>query len=282
METVRTVAALRPLLARARRDEKEVGLVPTMGALHRGHLSLTALARRDNDVVVASIFVNPAQFGPNEDLTRYPRTPDEDAALLEEAGVDVLFMPSVDEVYPAGFATRVDVGPIGTVLEGKTRPAHFDGVATVVTKLFNMVGPDRAYFGQKDAQQVAVIKQMVRDLNLPVSIVAAPIVREADGLALSSRNRYLSTQERTAATVLFRALRAGRQAATASEATSETVRAVMQAVVEAEPLARLDYAEMVDAATMAPLAAPREGALLVIAATVGSTRLIDNIPLDNL
>ncbi len=253
-----------------------------MGALHRGHLSLAALARRDGGVVVASIFVNPAQFGPNEDLVRYPRTPDDDAAELREAGVDVLFMPSVAEVYPEGFATRVEVGPIGTVLEGKTRPVHFSGVATVVTKLFNMVGPDRAYFGQKDAQQVAVIRQMVRDLNLPVSIVAGPIVREDDGLALSSRNRFLSPEERTAAAVLSRALAAGRRAAGEPGATDATVRAAMREAVMTEPLARLDYAELVDAATMEPLDEPRRGALLVIAAVVGSTRLIDNMPLDGL
>jgi len=279
LETVHTVAALRGLLARARREGKEVGLVPTMGALHRGHLSLVALARRGDDVVVASIFVNPAQFGPNEDLTRYPRTRAEDVALLQGAGVDVLFMPSVAEVYPRGFATRVEVGPIGTVLEGKTRPGHFGGVATVVTKLFNMGGPDRAYFGQKDAQQIAVIKQMVRDLDLPVSIVAGPTVREDDGLALSSRNRFLSARERTAATVLSRALQAGRQEAEERGATSEKVRLAMHDVVMAEPLARLDYATVVDAATMDPLDEPRPDALLVIAVVVGSTRLIDNMVL---
>jgi pantoate--beta-alanine ligase len=230
--------------------------------------------------VVASVFVNPTQFGPAEDLARYPRTPERDVALLRAEGVDVLFMPSAEEMYPPGFATRVEVGRIGAVLEGASRPGHFSGVATVVLKLFELIHPTRAYFGQKDAQQLAVIRQMVRDFNLPVEIVAGPTIREPDGLALSSRNAYLAPAERRAATVLYGALSAARDRYGAGERDAAVLRHVMHRTVSEEPLARLDYAEVVNPNTMEPLATAQAGALLVIAARIGPTRLIDNMALD--
>jgi pantoate--beta-alanine ligase len=251
-----------------------------MGALHEGHLSHVRRARARDEVVVASVFVNPTQFGPSEDLTRYPRTPERDAALLAAESVDVLFMPSAEEMYPPGFATRVEAGRIGEVLEGASRPGHFAGVATVVLKLFGLVRPTRAYFGQKDAQQLAVIRQMVRDLNLPVEIVAGPTIREFDGLAMSSRNAYLSPAERRAATVLYHALTAARDRYSAGKRDAEALRHVMHKTVSEEPLARLDYAEVVNADTMEPPAMVEAGALLVIAARIGTTRLIDSMALD--
>jgi pantoate--beta-alanine ligase len=278
--TCTTIAELSDTLAPHWRTGAAIGLVPTMGALHEGHLSHMCRARARDEVVVASVFVNPTQFGPSEDLTRYPRTPERDAALLEAEGVDVLFMPSAEEMYPPGFATRVEVGRIGEVLEGASRPGHFAGVATVVLKLFQLVRPTRAYFGQKDAQQLAVIRQMVRDLNLPVEIVAGPTIREPDGLAMSSRNAYLNPAERRAATVLYHALTAARDRYDAGERAAEALRHVMHRAVSEEPLARLDYAEVVDADTMEPPATAETGALLVIAAHIGTTRLIDNMALD--
>jgi pantoate--beta-alanine ligase len=226
------------------------------------------------------VFVNPTQFGPSEDLAHYPRTPERDAALLAAEGADVLFMPSAEEMYPPGFGARVEVGRIGEVLEGASRPGHLAGVATVVLKLFQLVRPTRADFGQKDAQQLAVIRQMVRDLNLPVEIVAGPTMREPDGLAMSSRNAYLSPAERRAATVLYHALTAARERYNAGERAAEALRHVMHKTVSAEPLARLDYAEVVNADTMEPPAMVEAGALLVIAARIGTTRLIDSMALD--
>jgi pantoate--beta-alanine ligase len=280
MNTCTTIAELSDTLAPHWRTGAAIGLVPTMGALHEGHLSHVRRARARDEVVVASVFVNPTQFGPLEDLTRYPRTPERDAALLEAEGVDVLFMPSAEEMYPPGFATRVEVGHIGEVLEGASRPGHFAGVATVVLKLFQLVRPTRAYFGQKDAQQLAVIRQMVRDLNLPVEIVAGPTIREPDGLARSSRNAYLSPAERRAATVLYHALITARDRFNAGECDAEALRHVMHRAVSEEPLARLDYAEVVNADTMEPPAMVEAGTLLVIAARIGTTRLIDNLALD--
>jgi pantoate--beta-alanine ligase len=280
MNTYATIRDLRSALAPHWRTGAAIGLVPTMGALHEGHLSHVRRARARDEVVVASVFVNPTQFGPSEDLARYPRTPERDAALLEAEGVDVLFMPSAEEMYPPGFATRVEVGRIGEVLEGASRPGHFAGVATVVLKLFGLVRPTRAYFGQKDAQQLAVIRQMVRDLNLPVEIVAGPTMREPDGLAMSSRNAYLSPAERRAATVLYRALTVARDRYNAGERAAEVLRHVMHSTLSEEPLARLDYAEVVNADTMEVPARVEAGALLVIAARIGTTRLIDNMALD--
>jgi pantoate--beta-alanine ligase len=280
MNTCTTIAELSDTLAPHWRTGAAIGLVPTMGALHEGHLSHVRRARARDEVVVASVFVNPTQFGPSEDLTRYPRTPERDATLLEAEGVHVLVMPSAEEMYPPGFATRVEVGRIGEVLEGASRPGHFAGVATVVLKLFQLVRPTRAYFGQKDAQQLAVIRQMVRDLNLPVEIVAGPTIREPDGLAMSSRNAYLNPGERRAATVLYCALTAARDRYNAGERDAEALRHVMHKTVSEEPLARLDYAEVVNADTMEPPAMAEAGALLVIAAQIGTTRLIDNMTLD--
>jgi len=230
-------------------------------------------------VVVCSIFLNPTQFGPSEGLTRYPRTPARDEALLRDEDVDHLFMPSVDEMYPAGFSTRVDIGSLDAVLEGAERPGHFAGVATVVAKLLNIVRPTHAYFGQKDAQQLAVLRRMVRDLDMPVEIVAGPTVREPDGLAMSSRNVYLSPDERRAAPALYRALTAARERFLSGARDGEGLRQVMREVVATEPLVRLEYAELVDPDTMEALDVARPGALLVIAARVGTTRLIDNLAL---
>ncbi len=279
MDIHTTIAGLRDALTPAWRAGADIGFVPSLGALHEGHLSHVRRARVREAVVVCSVFLNPTQFGPSEDLTRYPRTPARDEALLHDEGVDHLFMPSVDEMYPAGFATHVDVGRLGDVLEGAERPGHFAGVATVVAKLLNIVRPTHAYFGQKDAQQLAVLRRMVRDLDMPVEIVAGPTIREPDGLAMSSRNVYLSPDERRAAPALYRALTAARDRFLSGARDGDELRRVMRAVVATEPLVRLEYAALVDPDTMEPLEAARPGALLVIAARVGATRLIDNLPL---
>ena len=256
----------------------EVGLVPTMGYLHEGHLALVRQARRENKVLVVSIFVNPAQFGPHEDLGAYPRDLPRDLRLLEEAGADIAFTPTLEEMYPPGYVTYVDPGgPLASEAEGASRPGHFRGVATVVLKLFAIVRPRLAYFGQKDAQQVAVISRMVTDLNLPVRLRVLPTTREADGLAMSSRNAYLKEEDRTAARILYKALQAGRvtfeehpgeRAALASEA--------MKATVASEPRARLDYADVRDPGTFLKKEVLQGPAVLVIAARIGPARLIDN------
>jgi pantoate--beta-alanine ligase len=255
-----------------------VGLVPTMGYLHEGHISLVRRARAENAVVAVSIFVNPTQFGPREDLSRYPRDLPRDLALLESAGADVVFTPAAEDMYPPGFATYVDpAGPLTLRLEAASRPGHFRGVATVVAKLFNLVRPDRAYFGQKDAQQVAVIRRMVADLNVPLELRICPTVREADGLAMSSRNSYLGPEDRAAATVLSRALQVGARAFDDRSAVGvEVVRRAMTEVIAAEPRATLDYADVCDPDTFEPLTELRAPALLAIAARVGPARLIDN------
>ncbi|MGH2881209.1 MAG: pantoate--beta-alanine ligase, partial [Solirubrobacteraceae bacterium] len=257
-----------------------IGLVPTMGAFHDGHLSLMRGARRDCDVVVVSLFVNPTQFNDVGDLDAYPRDPERDAELAAEIGVDYLFAPSVDEVYPSGFATTVSVAGVTDMLEGAHRGrAHFDAVATVVTKLFNIVSPDVAYFGQKDAQQAVVIRRLVRDLNIPVSIEVCPTIREADGLAMSSRNVHLSPADRVRATALHRALASVRNAVSAGERDPGGARDLALAELaraEIEP----DYIELVSADTMAPLDRIDREALAVLAARVGGTRLIDNEPID--
>lgn len=254
-----------------------LGLVPTMGFLHAGHLSLVERARAECDHVGVSIFVNPTQFGPSEDLGRYPRDLARDLALLEPLGVDLVWTPGAAEMYPPGFQTWVTVDEVSAPLEGKHRPGHFRGVTTVVAKLFNAFTPDRAYFGQKDAQQAAVIRRMVRDLNFPLEVVVCPIKREPDGLALSSRNVYLSPAERQAATVLFRALSAARAAYEAGERDGEMLRARMASTLAAEPLAREEYVSVADPDTLAELACIEDRALLSMAVRVGSTRLIDNL-----
>ena len=257
---------------------KKVGFVPTMGYLHEGHLSLVRRGREENDILLASIFVNPAQFGPHEDLERYPRDLSRDLRMLETVGVDVVFVPTTEEIYPSGFATYVDLtGPLSGEAEGERRPGHFRGVATVVLKLFQIVLPHQAYFGQKDAQQAAVIARMVTDFNLPVKLRVLSTIREADGLAMSSRNAYLNPQERAAATVLYSALQAGRMAFEAHLNKGPLiVTQAMNEVVLAEPLAQLDYAEVRDPGSFNQLEILRAPALLLIAARVGPARLIDN------
>ncbi|GAC1472565.1 MAG: pantoate--beta-alanine ligase [Candidatus Dormibacteraceae bacterium] len=260
---------------RWRRDGLGIGLVPTMGALHAGHLSLMEEARRHNAVVIASIFVNPIQFGAGEDFLRYPRDLDRDADMLRRAGIDAIYRPAVDVMYPPGSSTRIHVSGVSEPLEGVARPGHFEGVATVVAKLFASVEPDRAYFGQKDAQQVAVVKRMARDLDLPVDICVGPTVREADGLAMSSRNAYLSPAERAAAVCLSSALRLAAEAYAGGTRRPEELRKVIWARLEAEPLAKVEYAELVDPETFAS-----PGSLAVVAVRIGKgskkTRLIDN------
>ncbi len=253
------------------------GLVPTMGFLHEGHLALVQRARLENDHVAVSIFVNPTQFGPTEDLSAYPRDLQADLRLLADLGVDLVWTPPVDEVYGPGYQTYVTVEEVTRVLEGATRPTHFRGVATIVAKLFNVFQPDRAYFGQKDAQQAVVIQQMVRDLAFPLEIVVCPIVRERDGLAKSSRNIYLTPEQRAAAPVLNRALTAARQAWLAGERDGERLRQVMADVLAAEPLAQVDYVSAADPVTLAELGQATNGVLLSMAVRVGRARLIDNL-----
>jgi pantoate--beta-alanine ligase len=261
----------------ARVEGRVIGFVPTMGALHAGHLSLVQAARRDSSPVVVSIFVNPKQFGPQEDFAKYPRPIEDDQAQLERLGVDFLFAPSVDEMYPPGFRTTVIVENLGDRLEGRARPGHFRGVATAVLKLLEIVAPQFAYFGRKDAQQVRVIRQMAADLALDAEIVTCPIVREADGLALSSRNAYLSPQERRAATVLYRSLDAARQAIAAGEHDAARLVEAMRGVLATEPLAAPDYAEIVDADSFQTVTRLRGACLALLAVRIGATRLIDNM-----
>ena len=278
MTTVHTIAELRTRLDGARAHGDQVGFVPTMGFLHAGHVSLMAAARAADDLVVTSIFVNPLQFGPGEDLDAYPRDLAGDTAAAADAGVDVLFVPSVEEMYPDGpVATTVTVAGVSEPMEGRTRPGHFAGVATVVAKLFAIVGPCRAYFGEKDWQQLAVVRRMVSDLSLPVEVVGCPTSREPDGLARSSRNAYLTAEERAAAPVVHAALQAGRMAIDAGERHPAKVRALVADLISAEPLADLDYAEVVDARTLQPVD-PLAGDLrLLAAARFGRARLIDNL-----
>lgn len=256
-----------------------IGLVPTMGYLHDGHLSLISAAA-ENDVKVMSIFVNPLQFGSSQDLANYPRDLDRDLAMAAGAGVEVVFAPSAEEIFPSGHGTGLDVGRIAELSEGVHRPGHFNGVATVLAKLFNIVRPDRAYFGKKDAQQIAVIRQMVKDLDMAVEIVACPTVRESDGLAMASRNVHLSHEERRAATVLSKALFAGRDAAELGEKSAAKVGGIVDLIVREEPLARLQYVEVVDPVTFERLDRIAGQATIVVAAFVGSTRLIDNVDVD--
>jgi pantoate--beta-alanine ligase len=278
LTTIVGIAALRARLDAERASGRTVGFVPTMGYLHAGHASLMARARGETDVVIVSIFVNPLQFAPSEDLAAYPRDLAADTALAEAEGVDVLFVPTETEMYPDGVVrTNVSVAQVSAGLEASTRPTHFDGVATVVAKLLAIVGTCRAYFGEKDFQQIAVVRRMVRDLSLPVEVVACPTLRDPDGLALSSRNIYLLPAERAAAPVLHAALLAGRMAIDAGEVNPAKVRALVADLINAEPLAHLDYAEVVDAETLQRMD-PLVGELrLLAAARFGKARLIDNI-----
>jgi len=281
MKTHTAIAALRADLAAERRLGRSIGLVPTMGALHDGHRSLLRAARGRDDVVVGTIFVNPTQFGPAEDFDRYPRTFEADAAAMTAAGVDYLFAPAVAEMYPAGTpATRVEVGPIGDVGEGRWRPGFLTAVATVCVKLFSIATPDRAYFGEKDAQQLATIRQVTADLNLPLVIVGCPTVREPDGLALSSRNAYLSPEERRAAPALARALFQARSAARAGECDAAVLTGMVARELRREPAVALQYVEVFDAARFEPLERLDAPAILAAAAHLGGTRLIDNVALE--
>lgn len=250
-----------------------------MGALHDGHLSLVRAAKESTDVTAASIFINPTQFGPNEDLAKYPRSFERDCEMLEREGVEIIFAPSVDEMYPAGAVTWVTVEELSEKLDGRSRPGHFRGVTTVVAKLFHIVEPDRAFFGQKDAAQVAIIRRMVRDLDLPVEIVVCPIVREPDGLAMSSRNAYLSAEQRKQALVLHRALERVQRAAAGGEREASRLVNVGHEEFRKEPSVRLDYFEIVSPDTLDPVKDTSKGALVAVAAYVGTTRLIDNISL---
>jgi pantoate--beta-alanine ligase len=258
---------------------KPVGLVPTMGYLHDGHLSLVRQARQECSSVVVSIFVNPSQFGPKEDFSAYPRDVSRDLALLESVGVDLVWMPEVEDMYPAGYQTWVIVEDVAQPLEGSMRPGHFRGVATVVAKLFNAVQPQKAYFGQKDAQQVAVIRRMTEDLNLDVDIVVCPIRREADGLAMSSRNKYLSPDERIAARELYRALTTAQQAFLKGERSGDRLKDILKEVLAGEPLAKIQYVSCADIDSLQELATITHSAILSMAVYVGKTRLIDNMVL---
>lgn len=280
MIVVHTIQEVRTFIKAQRAEGKSIGFVPTMGYLHEGHLSLMKRAKEENDVVVASIFVNPMQFGPNEDLDSYPRDLDRDAKLCEEVGVSLIFHPEPEEMYAKDFTSFVDMNGVTKELCGKSRPVHFRGVCTVVNKLFNIVTPDRAYFGQKDAQQLAVIRRMVRDLNMDIQIVGCPIVREEDGLAKSSRNTYLSEEERKAALILSKAIRLGRSMAEEGEKDAAKIEGVMREVIETEPLAKIDYVSIVDAVSVEPIRTLRGEVLGAIAVYIGKTRLIDNFIID--
>lgn len=276
MQIANTIAEMKALRLK---HLGSVGFVPTMGYLHDGHLALVKRARAENAVVVVSIFVNPTQFGPAEDFASYPRDTQRDLALLEKEMVDIVFTPSSEEMYPEGFSSWVEVEKITERLEGSHRPGHFRGVATVVTKLFNIIKPTRAYFGQKDAQQALVIKKMVTDLNMDLEIVVAPTVRESDGLAMSSRNTYLNPKEREAATILFKALTLAQNLWGEGERNADTIRQEMVSLISSEPLAKIDYVSIADAETLEELSRIDRPALASLAVRIGRTRLIDNVVL---
>jgi pantoate--beta-alanine ligase len=280
MKICKTIEEMRSASSATRREGKRFGFVPTMGALHEGHLSLVRAAKAKSDVVAVSIFVNPLQFGPTEDLAKYPRSFERDREFLEKEAVDILFAPQTEEMYPKGAVTYVTVEGLSEKLCGSSRPGHFRGVTTVVAKLFHIVEPDLAFFGQKDAAQATIIRRMVRDLNLPVEIVVCPIVREPDGLAMSSRNAYLSPQERKTALVLNRSLTETKNRFDQGERNAIALIAVGKQIVAQEPAARLDYFEILDPGTLDPIQALTSPALVAVAAFVGNTRLIDNILLN--
>jgi len=276
MQIVSTVEEVREIVKKWRSEGLSVGLVPTMGYLHEGHKSLIDKAVEENQRVVVSVFVNPIQFGPTEDLATYPRDLERDAALCENAGADLIFHPEKEDMYFDDFCTYVDMENLTKGLCGKTRPTHFRGVCTVVSKLFNIVHPDRAYFGQKDAQQLAVVRRMVRDLNFDLEIVGCPIIREKDGLAKSSRNTYLSPEERAAAIILHKGLMKGEEVVRAGERNAEAVKKAIRDVIESEPLAKVDYVEVVDFDTIEEVETLKGNVLAAVAVYIGKTRLIDN------
>jgi len=277
MQIAKTIADMKALRTKSLGS---VGFVPTMGYLHQGHLALVKQSRAENSVVIASIFVNPTQFGPTEDFKSYPRDTERDLAMLRKERTDIVFMPSAEEMYPEGFNSWVDVEKVTDRLEGSYRPGHFKGVATVVAKLFNIVEPARAYFGQKDAQQALVIKKMVADLNMNLEVIVAPTVRESDGLAMSSRNVYLNPQERQAAIVLFKVLTLARNRREKGERNAETVRQEMTSLISQEPLAKIEYVSIADAQTLEELSEIDKPALVSLAVRIGKTRLIDNMLLE--
>jgi len=277
LETIRTIEWMKQVARQARAEGRSAGFVPTMGALHAGHMSLVRAALAESQPVIASIFVNPTQFGPNEDFQKYPRTFEADSKKLEDAGVDYLFAPESSEIYPPGFRTWVNVEGLSERLEGKSRPGHFRGITTVVLKLLEIVQPQKAFFGRKDAQQARIIRQMARDLHLDSEIVVCPIVREPDGLAMSSRNAYLNPKERRAATTLFRALDGARVSISRGERDALRLTAAMRETLRTEPLAETDYAELVDAETLEPVTRLRGACLALLAVRIGATRLIDNL-----
>lgn len=277
MQVVKTISEIRALRQKLKGS---VGFVPTMGFLHEGHLALVKRAKTENSIVMVSIYVNPAQFGPREDFGAYPRDLDRDLELLRKERTDIVFVPSDDEMYPPGFNSWVDVEKVTERLEGASRPGHFRGVATLVAKLFNVVQPTRAYFGQKDAQQVVVIKRIVADLNMGIEIVVVPTVRESDGLAMSSRNVYLSPNERQAATTLFKALTLAQRLWRGGERDAEKIRRQMTALIQKGPLAQIDYVSIADAETLEELDLIDRPAVASLAVRIGKTRLIDNMPLE--
>lgn len=280
VEMLETAHELRQRVSAWKRGGARVGFVPTMGALHEGHLALVRRARQLAERVVVSIFVNPTQFGPQEDFERYPRDLESDAELLQPAGCDLLFLPAVSTIYPDGHSTFVEVRDVSSGFEGSQRPGHFRGVATVVTQLFHLVQPDVAVFGEKDAQQLAVVRRLVRDLHLPLQIEPLPTVREEDGLALSSRNAYLSPEDRRSATVLYRALSAAREAIENGERSADAVREVLQTVLASEPSLVVDYADIVDADGFQPIEYLRDRIVIPVAGRLGSTRLLDNLQIE--
>jgi pantoate--beta-alanine ligase len=277
LETIHTIEWMKQVARQARAEGRSTGFVPTMGALHAGHLSLVRTALAESQPVIASIFVNPTQFGPGEDFQKYPRTIEADSKKLEDAGVDYLFAPESSEIYPPGFRTWVNVEGLSERLEGRTRQGHFRGVTTVVLKLLEIVQPRKAFFGRKDAQQARIIRQMARDLHLESEIVVCPIVREPDGLAMSSRNAYLNLEERRAATILFRALDGARISISRGERDALRLTAAMREAIRTERLAELDYAELVEAETLEPVTRLRGVCLALLAVRIGATRLIDNL-----
>lgn len=279
MQIIKTITETKSIIKTVKAQGKSIGFVPTMGFLHRGHLTLIEKARSENDFVVVSIFVNPTQFGVGEDFETYPRSLERDAALCEQGGADLIFHPEASEIYPNGYKTYVEVFGITDYLCGASRPGHFKGVTTVVNKLFNITQPDKAYFGQKDAQQVAVIQQMVRDLDMNVAIVPCPIARESDGLAMSSRNTYLSTEERQAALVLSKSLFDVKKRIEQGERDSALLREWMINHIKSEPRASIDYVEIVNAATLEPVCQLQGEVLIALAVKIGKVRLIDNIRL---
>lgn len=277
MEIIQRILPMKESSKKARSDGKVIGFVPTMGFLHEGHLTLVREAKKMSDIVVVSIFVNPTQFGPAEDFEKYPRDPTRDAELLSNENIDVLFMPKPEEIYPSNYHTYVKVRDLSETLCGVTRPNHFEGVTTVVMKLFQIVEPHFAFFGQKDAQQLVIIRRMVKDLNMDVEIVRVPIVREPDGLAMSSRNTYLSPEERKAATVLYRSLDHALARIEEGERKTRTILKEMKEIIQTEPLARLDYLAAVDLVELKDLKTLKGKSLVAVAAYFGNTRLIDNI-----